>query len=334
MWQSNFCSSSGRCCLTPSLLHDASLLYPSLHLASHHSAIHHHPYRLSPWKIVKLLDRWKNSPNLLCFGSGIQDTTMSANATKLVSLNKQCEQQQTSTTSHSLHYLNQLRYDVCLPYSILMALLTFCDKWVKLAKAPPLTSRRFIGILASDTLVFFSIQPIYLQILRRQSWVNVLKLMSVGPVGPRGGIYPIIDDVVCKVNFQKLIWRPNINGYMQLCLCLWALSGPEVGYIQVQKMFCAESIFEKWFGGQTIVDICSSAFVCGPCRAWWWDIFNYRLCCVQSLFSDGPSWPCNMLTKWELDQWHIDQVRSWTTGNLTKNFSTTSTRHLPMGTVS
>ena len=65
------------------------------------------------------------------------------------------------------------------------------------------------------------------------AWVNVLKLMSVGPVGPGGGIYPIIDDVVCKVNFQKLIWRPNINGYMQLCLCLWALSGPEVGYIQV-----------------------------------------------------------------------------------------------------
>ena len=48
--------------------------------------------------------------------------------------------------------------------------------------------------------------------------------MSVGPVGPGGGIYPIIYDVVCKVNFQKLIWRPNINGYMQLCLCLWALS--------------------------------------------------------------------------------------------------------------
>ena len=46
--------------------------------------------------------------------------------------------------------------------------------------------------------------------------------MSVGPVGPGGGIYPIIDDVVCKVNFQKPIWRPNISGYMQLCLCLWA----------------------------------------------------------------------------------------------------------------
>ena len=63
-------------------------------------------------------------------------------------------------------------------------------------------------------------------------------------LGPEVG-YIIIDDVVSKVNFLKLIWRPNNRGYMQLCLCLWALSGPEVGYIQVQKMFCAESIFEK-----------------------------------------------------------------------------------------
>ena len=86
--------------------------------------------------------------------------------------------------------------------------------------------------------------------------VNVLKLMSVGPVGPGGGIYPIIDDVVCKVNFQKLIWRPNINGYMQLCLCLWALLGPEVGYIQLLRMLCAKYI-ENWFEGQIIVDICS-----------------------------------------------------------------------------
>ena len=79
----------------------------------------------------------------------------------------------------------------------------------------------------------------------RQSWIYAVLLMSVGPVGPGGGIYPIIYDVVCKVNFQKLIWRPNNRGYMQLCLCLWALSGQEVAYIQVQKMFCAESIFEK-----------------------------------------------------------------------------------------
>ena len=39
--------------------------------------------------------------------------------------------------------------------------------------------------------------------------------------GPEVG-YIIIDDVVSKVNFLKLIWRPNNRGYMQLCLCLWA----------------------------------------------------------------------------------------------------------------
>ena len=58
----------------------------------------------------------------------------------------------------------------------------------------------------------------------KQSWTYAVLLMSVGPVGPGGGIYPIIYDVVCKINFQKLIWRPNNRGYMQLCLCLWALS--------------------------------------------------------------------------------------------------------------
>ena len=99
-------------------------------------------------------------------------------------------------------------------------------------------------------------------------------LLSVGLVGPGGGIYPIIYDVVCKINFQKQIWRPNncgymqlcpclwalslfflnilctqhtlyLNishlranscGYMQLCLCLWALSGPEVGYIIIDDV--------------------------------------------------------------------------------------------------
>ena len=117
-WQSNFCWSSLRCCLTPSLLHDASLLYPSLHLASHHSAIHHHPYRLPSWKIVKPLHRWKNSSNPLCFGSGYKYERY---CHKLASFNKQCEQKQTSTTSHSLYYLHQLRYNV----TILIALLTF-----------------------------------------------------------------------------------------------------------------------------------------------------------------------------------------------------------------
>ena len=50
---------------------------------------------------------------------------------------------------------------------------------------------------------------------------------------PGGGINSIIDDVVYKVYFQKLIWRPNNRGYMQYCFCLWALSGPEVGCIQL-----------------------------------------------------------------------------------------------------
>ena len=48
----------------------------------------------------------------------------------------------------------------------------------------------------------------------KHKWIYAVVPLSVGPVGPGGGIYPIIDDVVCKVNFQKLIWRPNINGYM------------------------------------------------------------------------------------------------------------------------
>ena len=119
----------------------------------------------------------------------------------------------------------------------------------------------------------------------KQLWIYAVMLMSVGPVGPGGGIYSSTEDVLCRVNFRKMIWRPNNCGYMQFCFCLW------------------------------------------------WDIFNYRLCYVQSLFSDGSSWPCYMLTKWELDQWHIDQVRSWTTGNLTKNFLTTSMRHLPIGDI-
>ena len=100
----------------------------------------------------------------------------------------------------------------------------------------------------------------------KQSWIYAVLLLSVGPVGPKGGIYPIMEDVLCRVNFWKIIWRTNNRRYMQFCLCLWALSGPEVGYIQLYMMLCAKSIFRNWFGGQTIVDICSCAFVCGPCR--------------------------------------------------------------------
>ena len=33
----------------------------------------------------------------------------------------------------------------------------------------------------------------------KQLWIYAALLMSVGPVGPGGGIYSIIEDVVCKV---------------------------------------------------------------------------------------------------------------------------------------
>ena len=67
--------------------------------------------------------------------------------------------------------------------------------------------------------------------------------MSVGPVGPGGGKYSIIEDVAFKEYFKK-----------------------------------------KQSRGQTILDICSFAYVCGPCRARRWYIFNYGRCCVQSIF--------------------------------------------------
>ena len=52
-----------------------------------------------------------------------------------------------------------------------------------------------------------------------------VKFMSVGPVGPGGGIYSIIEDVVCKVYFQKtdLVVKQKwiiSTGYTQFCLCL------------------------------------------------------------------------------------------------------------------
>ena len=68
----------------------------------------------------------------------------------------------------------------------------------------------------------------------KQLWIYAALLMSVGPVGPGGGVYSIVEVVVYKVYFKKnQIWEPNNHGYIQLCLCLWALSGPEVGYIQL-----------------------------------------------------------------------------------------------------
>ena len=56
--------------------------------------------------------------------------------------------------------------------------------------------------------------------------------LSLGPVGPRGGgIYSIIEDVVCQAYVLRTGLKPNNCGYMQFCLCLWALSGPEGGGI-------------------------------------------------------------------------------------------------------
>ena len=34
----------------------------------------------------------------------------------------------------------------------------------------------------------------------KQSWIYAVLLLSVGPVGPGGGIYSIIEGIVCKVH--------------------------------------------------------------------------------------------------------------------------------------
>ena len=43
----------------------------------------------------------------------------------------------------------------------------------------------------------------------KQLWIYTVLLLSVGPDGPKGGIYPIMEDVLCRVNFLNMIWRPN-----------------------------------------------------------------------------------------------------------------------------
>ena len=44
--------------------------------------------------------------------------------------------------------------------------------------------------------------------------------LSVGPVGPRGGgIYSIIEDIVCQAYVLRTGLKPNNCGYMQFCLC-------------------------------------------------------------------------------------------------------------------
>ena len=58
-------------------------------------------------------------------------------------------------------------------------------------------------------------------------------LMSLGFVGPRDGIYSIIEDSLCQVYLFETGMEAKHDGYVQFSLCLWALLGPEVGYIQL-----------------------------------------------------------------------------------------------------
>ena len=51
----------------------------------------------------------------------------------------------------------------------------------------------------------------------KHKWIYAVVPLSVGPVGPGGGIYSIIEDVVCKVYLQKTELEPNNSGYMQFC---------------------------------------------------------------------------------------------------------------------
>ena len=58
--------------------------------------------------------------------------------------------------------------------------------------------------------------------------------MSVGPaVGPGGGTYSIIEDGLCHVYMLETGLEAKYDGYVQFSLCLWALSGPGMGYIHV-----------------------------------------------------------------------------------------------------
>merc|ERR1712004_401146 len=64
--------------------------------------------------------------------------------------------------------------------------------------------------------------------------------------GPRGGgIYSIIEDVVCQAYVLRIGSKTNNCGYMQFCLCLWSLSGPGVGYIQLLRTVCVKYICLK-----------------------------------------------------------------------------------------
>ena len=131
------------------------------------------------------------------------------------------------------------------------------------------------------------------------------------------GIYPIIvDDVVCKVNFQKLIWRPNINGYMQLCLCLWALSGPEVGiYSSTEDVLCRVNFKNDLEAKQSWIYavLLLSVGPVGP-GGGIYSIIDYVVCKVYFLMDQVDHvicWPSENLTIDILTKWEVEQLGTW-----------------------
>ena len=64
-------------------------------------------------------------------------------------------------------------------------------------------------------------------------WIFAVMLMSVGPVGPGGGIYSIIEDVVYKVYYKET----DLEAKQSWIYAVLLMSvGPEVGYIQLLRM--------------------------------------------------------------------------------------------------
>ena len=69
--------------------------------------------------------------------------------------------------------------------------------------------------------------------------------MPVGPVGPGGEIYSIVEDSLCQVYLLETGLEAKHDGYVLFSLCLWALSGPGVGYIQLLRTVCVKYICLK-----------------------------------------------------------------------------------------
>ena len=48
----------------------------------------------------------------------------------------------------------------------------------------------------------------------KQLWIYAILLMSVGPVGPGGGIYSIIEDSLCEVYLLETGLEAKHDGYV------------------------------------------------------------------------------------------------------------------------